>query len=140
MRTDSEKNEILRQYLETLCKCYSTGRFENLYPLLADDCVFESQWVLTPNVGKPAIVDYFQGKGATLRKNNCCPICTIVEFIGNVNTIKNAEVHLNGGEAQRASFGLWYPEGKLAMLMCQTLKDKTNGVIVDLQLDENDAK
>ena len=139
MRTDSEKNEILRQYLETLCKCYSTGRFENLYTLLADDCVFESQWVLTPNVGKPAIVDYFQGKGATLRKNNCCPICTIVEFIGNVNTIKNAEVHLNGGEAQRASFGLWYPEGKLAMLMCQTLKDKTNGVIVDLQLDENDA-
>ena len=65
MRTDSEKNEILRQYLETLCKCYSTGRFENLYPLLADDCVFESQWVLTPNVGKPAIVEKEQRSART---------------------------------------------------------------------------
>lgn len=138
MRTDSNKNETLKGYLETLCKCYSTGRFENLFPLLADDCVFESQWVLTPNTGKSAVVDYFQGKGATLRKNNCCPTCTIVEFVGNLNTIKNAEVHLNGGEAQRASLGLWYPDGKLAMLMCQTLNDVTNGVIVDLQLDEND--
>lgn len=139
MRTDSQKKEILKGYLETLCKCYSSGRFENLFPLLADDCVFESQWVLTPNTGKAAVVDYFIGKGATLRKNNCCPTCTIVEFVGSLNTIKNAEVHLNGGETQRASFGLLYPEGKLAMLMCQTLKDVTNGVIVDLQLDENDC-
>ena len=93
MRTDSSKNEILKGHLETLCKCYSTGRFDNLFPLLADDCVFESQWVLTPNTGKAAVVDYFLGKGATLRKNDCCPTCTIVELVGNLNTIKNAEVH-----------------------------------------------
>lgn len=129
---------FLKKYLEILCKCYSIGKFDALFPFLSEDCVFESQWVLTPNIGKTTIVDYFKGKESTLRKNNSCPICTIVELIGNLNPIKNAEVHLNGREEQRASVGLLYPDGKLAMLMCQTLNNQTNSVIVDLQLDEDD--
>lgn len=137
MQTDSKSNDLLKGYLETLCRCYSTGRFETLFPLLADGCVLESQWVLTPNTGKAAVVDYLERKGATLRKSNSCPTCTIVEFVGNMNLIRNAQIHPNGEKARRASVGLWYPEGKLAMLMSQALDGGTNEVIVDLQLDEN---
>ena len=138
MRTDSSKNAILFKYLKVLCESYSTGRFESLFPHLADECVFESQWVLTPNTGKDAVVDYFTHKGATLRRTGSCPECTIVELVGNLNTIKNAEIHLNGGEAKRGSFGLGYPDGKLAMLMCQHSNGEQISVLVDMQLDEND--
>ena len=138
MRTDSSKNEILFERLKVLCQCYSVGKFEALFPFLSEKCVFESQWVLTPNTGKEAVTDYFTKKGATLRKAGSCPECTIVELVGNLNTIKNADIHLNGGEAKRGSFGLWYPDGKLAMLMCQQSNGELISVLVDMQLDEND--
>ena len=73
-----------------------------------------------------------------MRKSACCPECTVVKLIGNINKIENADIHLNGGEAQRASFGLYYEDGKLAMLMSQRLNGEVNSVIVDMQLDEND--
>lgn len=138
MKTDSSKNQILYEYLKVLCVSYSTGKFEELFPLLSDECVFESQWVLTPNTGKETVIDYFTKKGATLRRTGSCPECTIVELVGNLNTIKNADIHLNGGEARRGSVGLWYPDGKLAMLMRQKSNGEVISVLVDMQLDEND--
>ncbi len=137
MRTDGSKNDILYKYLKVLCQCYSSGDFEPLFPLLAEDCVFESQWVLTPNTGKDAVIYYFEGKGETLRRTGAFPECTIVELVGNLNRLENVDVHLNGGEAQKASVGLWYPDGKLAMLMCQYLNGETIAVLVDMQLDES---
>ncbi len=138
MRTDSSKNEILFKYLKVLCESYSTGRFESLFPHLADECVIESQWVLTPNTGKAAVIDYFTNKGAALRRTGNCPECTVVELVGNLNMIKNVDVHRNGGESHRGLVGLWYPDGKLAMLMCQQSKGELISVLVDLQLNEND--
>lgn len=138
MRTNSKKNDVLFEHLKVLCEGYSTGRFDSLFPLLAEDCIFESQWVLTPHKGKAETIDYLTGKGVSMRKSNCCPKCTIIKLVGNINKIENAEIHLNGGEAQRASFGLWYPDGKLAMLMCQHLNGERNFVVVDMQLNEND--
>ena len=138
MRTNSKKNDVLFEHLKVLCEGYSTGRFDSLFPLLAEDCVFESQWVLTPHKGKAETIDYLTGKGATLRKNRTFPECTIVKFVGNINTVKNADIHLNGGEAKQGSLGLWYADNKLAMLMCQRLNGELISVIVDIQLDEND--
>ena len=138
MRTDSSKNTVLYDRLKTLCKCYSFGQFEALFPYLSDSCVFESQWVLSAMTEKGTIMDYLTGKGETLRRANCCPKCMIVELIGNLNMIKNADVHINGGKPQRASLGLWYPEGKLAMLMRQETNGQNVSVLVDIQLDEND--
>ena len=138
MRTNSKKNDVLLEHFKVLCISYSTGRFEPLFPLLSEECVFESQWVLTPHKGKEDIIEYLTGKGKTMRKSACCPECTVVKLIGNINKIENADIHLNGGEAQRASFGLYYEDGKLAMLMSQRLNGEVNSVIVDMQLDEND--
>lgn len=136
--TDNSKNDILLKHLSVLCECYSTGRFDALFPLLSDEIIFESQWVFEPLVGRADVEYYFTGKGETLRNQNCCPRCEIVELIGNINMISNADVHINGEEAKTSSFGLWYPEGKLCMYMNQTLTDKENGVIADLTLDGSD--
>ena len=138
MRTNSKKNDVLLEHFKILCVSYSTGRFESLFPLLSEECVFESQWRLTPYKGKADIIEYLTDKGKSMRKRDSCPECTVVKLIGNFNKIENANIHLNGGEAQRASFGLYYEDGKLAMLMSQRLDGKVNSVIVDMQLDEND--
>lgn len=137
MWTDSRKNDVLFERLKVLCNGYSTGKFDALFPYLSDDCVFESQWVLTPNVGKDAIIDYLTGKGETLRRTNSLPECTVVEFVGSFNPIKNANIHLNGGEPQVGNLGLWYTDGKLAMLMCQQLDEEMISIIVDIKLNEN---
>lgn len=96
----------------------------------------ESQWVLQPNKGKAEVVDYFVGKGETLRNHNCCPHCNIIQLVGSLNKIDNAHLNVTGKETV-GSFGLMYEDGKYAMLMCQTLNDATNGVVLDLTLDES---
>ncbi len=136
--TTIEKNEMLLRYLMVLRQCYSTGMFEPLFDLLSDDIVFESQWVLTPNKGRKAVEDYFIGKGKTLISHNCCPDCYIVQLIGNINKIENAGVSINDTVTNTTSRGLFYPNDKLCMYMSQKLNDSTNGVIVDLTLDDND--
>ena len=134
--TGREKNAELLPLLRILCNCYSTGYFDELFPHMAEDVVMESMWVLQPNVGRSAVEDYFQGKGETLRKHDCCPDCFIVQLVGSLNSI-DADVHLNGGAPQRAQFGLMYPEGKLCMLMRQQSDDEVIEVLVDLTLDED---
>ena len=131
-----DENAVLYGHLKVLCECYSTGVFEPLFPLLADDIVFESQWVLTPNVGREAVEDYFIGKGNTLRKKDCCPKCEIVQLVGNINPIHNADVHINGEKAKRSTFGLLYQDGKLCALMTQELQNDTVRVIIDIKINE----
>ena len=138
MRTGSNKNDVLFERLKLLCKGYSTGKFDDLFPYLSDDCVFESQWVFIPNTGKEEVIDYLVAKGETLRRNGSFAECTIVEFVGSFNPIKNANIHLNGGEPQIGNLGLWYDEGKLAVLMRQQLEDELVSIIVEMDLDEND--
>ena len=49
MKTKLEKDTIMYTYLEAFEKGYSSGDFSEVFPYLAEDCVMESQWVLTPN-------------------------------------------------------------------------------------------
>ena len=49
MKTKLEKDTIMYTYLEAFEKGYSSGDFSDVFPCLAEDCVMESQWVLTPN-------------------------------------------------------------------------------------------
>lgn len=131
------KNEVLNKRLEVLCKCYSTGWFDDLFPLLADNCIMHSHWVMTPNVGKDEVVKYFTGKGKTLRESGSCPKCHIVKLVGNVNVVESENVHLNGGEPQKMKIGLWYEDGKFAMLMQQELDGELIEVLVDVDVDED---
>lgn len=132
----SQFNDILLKYCKVLGECYSTGDFTEIFPYLADDCVWESQWRLTPETGKEAVISYFTKKGLTLQKTQSFPKYLIVEFIDNINTIKNENIVING-KKENASFGLFYEEGKIALFMAQTLNDVTNGTIIDLTLDDD---
>ena len=137
MNCKMEANSRLYDVLSVLEDGYTTGNFERLFPLLAQDCVMESQWVPTPNTGYKAVKAYFTGKGNSLAKSGNFPGCSIVELLGNCNPIKNALVSLNGGKTEVASLGRIYTPGKLCLEMRQTIDDKENVVIVDVTLNES---
>ena len=136
MKTKLEKDTIMYTYLEAFEKGYSSGDFSEVFPYLAEDCVMESQWVLTPNEGYQAVVDYLTGKGETLKRTGSFPSCSIVELVGGMNLIKDADFHVNG-EKTHGSFGLLYNSGELCLLMEQTIDDKTNGVMLRIKLTED---
>ena len=138
MKTKLEKDAILYTYLEAFEKGYCSGDFSSVFPYLDEDCVMESQWVLTPNEGYQAVVDYLTGKGETLKRTGSFPSCSIVELVGDMNLIKDANFHVNG-EKTHGSFGLLYNSGELCLLMEQTIDDKTNGVMLRIKLT-NDYK
>ena len=128
-------NKLLYKYCDILGQCYTTGDFSDIFPYLAEDCVWESQWRLSPETGKEAVEKYFINKGLTLQKTGSFPRYLIVEFIDELNLIENTEAKVNGQESI-ASVGLLYEAGKIALFMAQTLEDITNGMIIDLTLDE----
>lgn len=136
MKTKLEKDAIMYTYLEAFEKGYSSGDFLDAFPHLADNCVMESQWVLTPNEGYHAVVDYFAGKGETLKRTGLFPSCSIVELVGGMNLIKDVDLHANGEEAH-GSFGLPYNSGELCLLMKQTIDDETIGVMLCMKLADD---
>ena len=136
MKTKLEKDAIMYTYLEAFEKGYSSGDFSEVFPHLAEDCVMESQWVLTPNEGYQAVVDYLTGKGETLKRTGSFPSCSIVELVGGMNPIKDVDFHVNG-EKKHGSFGLLYNSGELCLLMEQTIDDKTNGVMLCIKLTDD---
>ena len=136
MKTKLEKDTIVYTYLEAFEKGYCSGNFSTVFPYLAENCVMESQWVLTPNEGYQAVVDYLTGKGETLKRTGSFPSCSIVELVGGMNLIKDADFHVNG-EKTHGSFGLLYNSGELCLLMEQTIDDKTNCVMLRIKLTED---
>lgn len=137
MKTRLELDALVYKYLDLIASGYETGDFEPLYPYLAKDCVLESMWVITPNVGYDAVVSYLTGKGKTLKRTDSFPSCSIQELVGNINTIKNADINVNG-KKQSGSVGLYYPSGELCLLMEQTIEDKTNGVILRVKINDEE--
>lgn len=129
-----EKAAARYNVLKVIAECYSTGEFEKLYPYLADDCVWESQWRWDPEVGKEAVIKYFDAKGKALRESNSCPKCTIVRLVGSMNPVKTDNLNVNG-EKHSGYAALYYDDGKLCIYMGQKLHDTESGVILDVKLN-----
>ena len=138
MKCKLEENTRLFDVLSALRKGYSTGDFEGLFPYLAQDCVLESQWVLTPLCGYEEVVTYFSGKGKSIARDKCFPSCYIVELIGDCNPSGPAAVSMKGVVPHNPSFDEMNAAGKLCLLMEQTIDGETNGLLVDIQLNEEE--
>lgn len=130
----SVDKDLLLKYLQIIGSCYATGDFEPLFPYLADDCVWESQWRLTPETGKETVINYFNKKGAILKETGSFPKWMVVEFIDNMNPINSNIVR--GSKSEHASVALFYEAGKLALFMSQDLDDRKNAMIIDLTIDD----
>ena len=66
------------QLLQSVCDMYNKLDVSCIKGKLAEDLVYESQWVLTPMVGKEQVYDYLKGKLQTLKNHNIVPDAKIV--------------------------------------------------------------
>ena len=72
-------------------------------------------WVLSDKVGREEVEEYYTGKGETLRKKNCCPICRVVKL--------------------KTGF---YNDVDIAILSYQVLDGKKEWLTMTIQLDSDD--
>ena len=117
-------NDLLYDYLCIIRDGYRTGNFEPLFPLLDENVVMHSAWVLAPNVGKDHVVSYYRAKSPALRDNDMPVDFYIVELVRGGGP--------RPAPSPRAS--LWYPDGKLALYMVQYLPHEVADLILDLTL------
>jgi len=131
-----EMNTRLFVILRALSHGYETGDFERVFPYLAEDCILESQWVLTPNEGIDAVTHYLKGKGATLKRTKSFPKCSINELVGNITTVPNAAVTTDWKNYEKASVSLIHTPGKFCLLMTQELEKEKVNVLIDVKLND----
>ena len=67
---DFNNKELNLKYAKMILTAYTTGDFSILFPYMAEDYKHESYWVAEPMIGKATAIDYYIGKGATLRRDN----------------------------------------------------------------------
>ena len=60
-------DQIEVNLLRTYAECWNTLDASKLEPLLAEDVIYDSQWVLESIHGKQAFLNYFSGKMSTLK-------------------------------------------------------------------------
>jgi hypothetical protein len=99
--------------VHTIARGYQTGDFRPLFTLLAEDCSWESQWRFDRLAGRDAVIDYYRGKGKTLRESGDCVHCDIVTLLDHSG--------LKPGEEPPA----FYQEGRLCVLMSQTINGES---------------
>lgn len=134
--TRLERNMQLYNILRILEDAYEDGDFTEFVTLLAEDCVYESMWVLEPLRGREAVTNHLLGKGKSIQRSGAYPRCWIEEFVGSMNPISNANISLNG-EKKYGTVALAYESGKFCLMLKQELDGKTNEMLIDLKLTES---
>lgn len=127
------------QLYNVLCileDAYEDGDFTEFVTLLAEDCIYESMWVLEPLCGRDAVTNHLLGKGKSIQRSGAYPRCWIEEFVGSMNPISNADISLNG-EKKYGTVALAYEPGKFCLMLEQKLDGKTNEMLIDLKLTED---
>jgi len=134
--TRLERNMQLYNVLGILEDAYEEGDFAEFVPLLAEDCVYESMWVLEPLCGREAVANHLLEKGNSIRRSGAFPCCWIAETVGNMNPLPESNINING-EKKYGTVALAYEAGKFCLMLEQELDGKTNGMLIDLKLTED---
>ena len=129
---DMINKETHLQALKVVAEAYQTVCFGGIFPLLAEDCVWESQWRLDPECGRDQVIRYYIQKEESMRGYEDTLRCGIVELVGSFNPVSG-----EGKDGRRVSAGLLYPDGKLCVYMEQLLDGQINGILIDLTLNED---
>jgi len=133
--TRLERNTQLHNVLRAMERAYEKGDFTEFVPLLDEECVYESMWVIEPLYGRQAVADHLLGKGNSISKSGAYPECWIEEFVGNIKPLPDTDIHENVKEKYGIIAPL-YEAGKYCLMMEQELDGKTNKAVVVLQLTE----
>lgn len=123
LRTPQPGDDDYRSYcVEKIIEAYCTGRFDIIYDMLDENIQYHSQWVLEPMIGKRDLVDYFDGKGETIR---------------NSDTVLNGSVVVITADHKRTgNMVLMSEQGKICALISQKINGKTNWTFISPKFNE----
>ena len=115
-----ESYEMQLAYARILKDCYEAGDFDSLAEHLAEDAVYESQWVIEPWVGKAAVLGHYREIAEAAKKNG---------------QAMHAQVVLLKRQSRSAPVMLWYDEGAPCVAVQQGDAAEIK-IIVTLKLNE----
>ena len=103
--------------VEQIIEGYLNGDFSKLYDKFDENIQLHSMWVLEPKVGKSELIDYYNGKGESLRR-------TRTKMVGNCVITTDEVIKKNG------NIGLFTPSGQVAALIGQEINGQTHWVFI----------
>ncbi len=118
-------SEGFKEYcVEKIIDAYCSGHFEPLYDYFDDEIQFHSQWVFNPLIGKKALIEYFDGKGKTLRNSN--------------TELNGVSVVIAESQKRNGNFVLMSKPGTICALIGQKLNGKNNMIFITPKFNERD--
>lgn len=135
-RIDNTADEFT--IVNAIKEAYTTGVFDGIFPYMTDDYEHHSFWVLDVIRGKEDAIDYYTGKGESIRRGGSFPEGRIVSIVTAPDRKRPRGVHSNGeqisdpGDTEKRK-----DCGKLAVLLNQCVNDKTNQVLIIPTITEN---
>ena len=109
----------LMKMIKILQGCYNRADFVLITDFLAEDVIYESQWVFNHMTGKSTLLHYFEGKMATMKRFN-----TPIE--AKIIILKAP------GRFMRALKGpvtLLYPDGEPCLIITQIDTEKREAIL-----------
>ncbi len=71
------------EFYELLRDSYNSANFEELTKFLSEDVIYESQWVITPLIGRDNVSKHLKGKAKTILDQNHITIAKVAKLIQN---------------------------------------------------------
>lgn len=91
----SDEKKLNLKFAKMILAAYTTGHFEPLFPFMTDDYKHESYWVKEPMIGKDTVIEYYVGKGASMRSGDLPKGC-LVRIGDKPKTITCSDVSISG--------------------------------------------
>ena len=122
-----------RQLVETVGRSYLKGTFTELFPLLSEDCVWESFWRRDAEIGRSAVIAYFTNKAEAMASSGNAPSeAVLVKLRGSLGPEFRAMMNVPGKGWREVRTRQAYLEGKLCLLMTQRLPGETVTTLIDV--------
>ena len=121
-------NNLLEERLTLLANCFIKCDFNDLFPYLAKDVVWESNWVMQPRVGYDVVVNYYKTKAKQFKTSSWHTYHTLV---------KTLEPKLSGLNSKNGRVML-YHEKDILLDYVKQISDKgeISYSIIELKLNE----
>lgn len=125
MKTKLELAKLSYEYLGVISNGYETSDFTQVFPLLAEDCILESQLGEENKTvsGYEAVVLYFSEVRSGILDSASFPSCTTNEFVE---------------WPEEDGLGKYYPECDFCLIIEQENGDEMDETVLRIQLNEDE--
>lgn len=105
--------------------------------LIDDDCEWYSEFSEKKYFGKEEIIKYYNEKFDNIEKSDSTMDFELCQLKGNFKDMHINKLHVNGEVVENAHVKMLQEDGKLVLLVEQTLRGETNGLLIDVDFSEN---